>query len=65
PAINSIIVKSGLVTETELVMLNRVGQKLKSWPLQSGRNIFSIDDVPSGIYFLKTGEQTKKLVVQH
>lgn len=48
-----------------LYLYNLIGEQVGSWKLVAGNNEINVADLPSGIYFLQLGEETKKIIIQH
>jgi hypothetical protein len=45
------------------LLFNAYGQEVKNVQLQTGINKIDVSNLPNGVYFLKTGNTTKKIVV--
>jgi hypothetical protein len=62
PATNYITVEG--IKEGELAQIFNVnGQLVKEFQMQSSSHRLTIDELPSGTYFVKMGEQVKKLII--
>ena len=46
-----------------LILMNSLGQELKTQKLEIGKNEINVSDLANGIYFLKIGNTAKKMVV--
>ncbi len=50
--------------QTEIIITDILGQSILTQTLQQGKNQINIGEQPSGIYFIKTNNQTFKIVKQ-
>ena len=65
PAINNIIIKYKTSSKTELVIYNVLGEmvfKNTLLPLQSDQQMIDISAWQKGVYFLKIGDRTEKII---
>lgn len=53
-----------LIGTKQSYLLNVYGEKVGSWLLAAGNNVISLSNLLNGIYFLKIGNTTKKIVIQ-
>lgn len=67
PFISTIII-TGIKTEGEAKLYNIVGDEVQTWKITSGENKIEVQNIPSGVYFLKVktteGVATMKVVKQ-
>ncbi len=67
PADANVRVSYSLKTQSNLVIYDNYGRKVQSIQLQSKKDDFYLNtsNLQSGIYFIKTGNVAKKLIVRH
>lgn len=54
----------GIGNETNVFVINTMGKIVKRLENTSGSVIFSVADLPEGIYFVRVGSAVRKLVVE-